>query len=112
MALVSVASASLTPRKQPSRFGNDLPQAKAAKLSARFGEDVAQAQAAKLSAQAPEQAAGREGPTEFVVTERTEVLLNGKPCKYQDVPGHARIVWMEVAADKKTVLRAHFRTGK
>jgi hypothetical protein len=49
---------------------------------------------------------------EFVITEQTEVLLDGKPCKYQDVFGNARIVRMEVAEDKKTVLKIHFRTAK
>jgi hypothetical protein len=58
------------------------------------------------------ESAERETTATFVVTEQTEVLLNGKPCKYEEVAGHACIVWMEVAADKKTVLKVHFRVGK
>jgi hypothetical protein len=44
-----------------------------------------------------------------VVTDRTEILLDGKPCKYEAIPATASIVRMEVAADKKTVLKIHFR---
>jgi hypothetical protein len=111
----------LTPRKDPPTFGRDVPQAQAAKLSALALEQVAgrgtrsggpPAQAAGLSALARQQAAGPEARSEFVMTDQTEVLLNGKPCKYAEVPGHASIVRMELAADNKTVLKIHFRTGK
>jgi hypothetical protein len=121
LGFVSVASASLTPRKDPPTFGRDVPQAQAAKLAALALEqatargtrsEVPPAQAARLSALAREQAAAPEAPSEFVMTEQTEVLLNGKPCKYAEVPGHARIVRMELGADNKTVLKIHFRTGK
>jgi hypothetical protein len=111
----------LTPRKDSPTLGRDVPQAPAAKLSALALEqatgrgtrsEVPPAQAARLSALAREQAAGRETQSEFVMTDQTEVLLNGKPCKYADVPGDARIVRMELAADNKTVRKIHFRTGK
>jgi hypothetical protein len=49
---------------------------------------------------------------EFAVTKQTEILLNGQPCEYARVPSQARIEHMEVAADKKTVLRIEFRVGK
>lgn len=58
----------------------------------------------------PESAPGLT--SEFVVTKETEVLLNGERCTYSAVPGNARIVRMEVAADRKSVLRIHFRTGQ
>jgi hypothetical protein len=102
-------------------LGRELPQLQACRLpalapgQAAGGEtrpEVPQAHAARISALAREQAAGRDSPSEFVVTDRTEVLLNGKPCRYADVPGHATIVRMEVAADNKTVLRIHFQTRK
>jgi hypothetical protein len=51
-------------------------------------------------------------PSSFVVTKQTEILLDGKSCKYAEIPEHAVIVKMEVAADKKTLLRIHFRTPK
>jgi hypothetical protein len=96
ISLVSVASASLSPRKEPLLPRNTLPQAPAAKPAAG----------------GPEQVAGQETRSEFVVTDRTEVLLDGRPCRYEEVPGNARVVRMEVAADKKTVLTIHLRTGK
>ena len=96
MGFVSMGWASFTPFKE-------LPL---------FGKAVQQILASKLSAQAPEQKTEREAEPEFVVTHRTEVLLNGKPCRYEEIPSHASIVRMEVAADKKTVLKIHFRTRK
>src|SRR5262249_8193341 len=96
MGLVSVGWASLTPPKK-------LPP---------FGKEVSQRPASKLWAQALERVAAREAESEFVVTHRTEVFLNGKPCKYEEVPSHASIMRMEVAADQKTVLKIHFRTRK
>jgi hypothetical protein len=56
--------------------------------------------------------AGRGSRSEYVLTERTEITLNGKECKYADVPRNARIVQMEVGADGRTILRIRFRTGK
>jgi hypothetical protein len=93
MSLFSVVSASLVPRKASSPLGKE-------------------AQVSKLSGRTLEQAAGVQDRSEFIVTERTEILLDGKPCKYADVPQQARIVLMEVAADNKTVLKIHFRTEK
>ena len=96
MSLATVVSASLTPRK-------DLPP---------LGKAVPSVPASILSIDALEQVAGRETEPEFVVTNQTEVLLNGKACRYEEVPSQARIVRMEVAADTKTVLKIHFRTRK
>jgi hypothetical protein len=90
------ATASLSPRPDPSPFGKDL-SAGAAK---------------KLPPELPRAASARTPKEEFVVTEQTEVLLDGRPCRYQDVPAGAGIVQMEVAADNKTVLKIHFRTKK
>jgi hypothetical protein len=92
LALVSVAPASLSPRKER------LP----------LDPDVAPAPARQFSALAVKPSAA----SEYVVTELTEILLDGKPCRYEDVPEKATILRMEVAPDGKTVLRAHFRTGK
>ena len=93
ISLVSAASATLTPRKERPPLGPDpLPRVQAPKLSA--------------------EAAGYGAAPEFRVTEQTEVLLDGKACRYQDVPEQATILRMEVAPDRKTVLGIHFRTGK
>jgi hypothetical protein len=96
ISLVSVASASLTPRKE-------FPALR---------EDVSQVRATTLMARAWAQVAGRGTGSEFVLTNETEILLNGKPCKYEAIPRYASIVLMEVAEDQRTVLKIHFRTGK
>jgi hypothetical protein len=96
MSLVSVTSASLTPRKE----------------SPALREEISRVRATNLLARAPEQVAGQGPGSEFVLTNETEILLNGKPCKYEAVPKHASIVRMEVAEDRRTVLKIHFRTRK
>jgi hypothetical protein len=97
MSLVFGGGASWMPLKELPSFGKEIPQIPASKLSARTLE----------------QKKGKENAPEFVVTRQTKVFLNGEPCKYEDIPKHASIVQMEVAAeDKKTVLKIHFRTRK
>ena len=96
MSLASAVSGSLTPRKE----------------FAAVSREVWQVGTSKRSAPAMAQEAGQGAKSEFVVTERTEILLNGKPCRYEEVPQDAWVVRMEVAADKKTVLKIHFRVRK
>jgi hypothetical protein len=96
MGVVSAAAASLAAPRGFRTAGKDLPPLPAPALAVR----------------APERPAKMEAIPEVVLTEQTEVLLNGKPCKYADVPGHARVVLLELAEDNKTVLKIHFRTGK
>jgi hypothetical protein len=48
----------------------------------------------------------------LVITEKTEVKVDGKSCQYEQVPDGADIVLLEVAADKKMILRIHFRSKK
>jgi hypothetical protein len=47
---------------------------------------------------------------EFVITAKTEIKLDGKDCKYEDVPDDAEIVLLEVAADRRTILIIHFES--
>jgi hypothetical protein len=89
MSLAGVATASLESRKQS--------------LSRR--EDAWAALTVPPSAV-------RASQPQFQVTEQTEVLLDGKPCRYAEVPATAVIIKMEVAEDKKTVLKVHFRSRK
>jgi hypothetical protein len=90
---VSVSAASLTPRTETSTFGeNDVPLRLAAKICAQAAEQVAK--------------------SPYVLNERTEILLDGKPCKYENVPASASIIRMETAADHKTVLKIYFRSRK
>lgn len=53
-----------------------------------------------------------QGKSEFAVTGATEVLLNGRPCQFKQIPSSASIIRMEVDADGKTILRIHFRSGR
>jgi hypothetical protein len=92
IGLVSVASASLTPRNERPPLEPRLPRVQAPKAAA--------------------ETAGNKTAPEYKVTEQTEILLDGKACPYQDVPQQATVLKMEVAPDGKTVLRIHFRTGK
>jgi hypothetical protein len=48
----------------------------------------------------------------FVITDETEIKVDGRLCKYSEVPGGAVVVLLEVSADGKTILRVHFRTKK
>jgi hypothetical protein len=96
LSFVSVGSASLTPAKASRPFGSDIPPVRA-ESGAPHGLGSGSTDGAEST---------------FLVTDRTDVLLNGKPCKYAEVPGHARIVRMELGPDNKTVLRVFFRTGK
>jgi hypothetical protein len=49
---------------------------------------------------------------QFRITRSTEILLNGRPCRYEDVPTHATVIRLEVEPDGKTAIRVHFRTRK
>jgi hypothetical protein len=61
---------------------------------------------AKLYALALRPAARDDG---LEINDDTEILLDGKPCKYEDVPAGAEIVLLAVARDGRTVLKIHFR---
>lgn len=50
---------------------------------------------------------------EFRVTEKTEVLLDGRPCRYEKIPDGARIVLLEtVTNESKEISRIHFRSPR
>jgi hypothetical protein len=120
ISLVSLAAASLTPRKATARLGGDV----------RTGQGIARWAGVTLERPStllksnrppttgPEQAdhsANPLGPgvkSEFVLTTRTEVRVDGKPCQYEKVPAGATIILMELAPDNKTVLKIHFRTAR
>jgi hypothetical protein len=93
---LSSAKATLAPRLESFTSGKELPAKVAKALSA------AVLPAAPLDGQ----------KDEYRITDQTEVVLDGRACKYQDVPNHAAIVKMEVAGDKRTVVKIYFRTRK
>src|SRR5262249_51544412 len=95
VGFVAAAPASLAARKDGRLFGKEAPHVPAAKVPAAALAVVAE----------------RAPASDYVVTEGTEVLLNGKPCRYKDVPDNASILRMELGPDNKTVLKIHFRTA-
>ena len=87
LGAISSAAASLAPRPDTVPFGKGLP-----------GEQ-GRVQWARLF---PQEKA-------FRVTAETEVRLNGRRCKYEEVPADARIRHLEVGPDGQTILRVDFR---
>jgi hypothetical protein len=68
--------------------------------------------AARLSSLNLSQAAGPASKSDYVMTDRTEVFVDGQPCAYERVPPQARIVKIDVAANQRTVLKIYFKTQK
>jgi hypothetical protein len=93
IGFVTAAPATVTARKDGPLFGKEAPHL----------------QGATVPASALRVIEARAEASDYVVTEETEVLLDGKPCRYKDVPDNATISRMELAADNKTVLKIHFR---
>jgi hypothetical protein len=94
LCLVSSASATTTPNKNLPRIRPSV-------------EAVRPAPPPAAAAPAPAGAAG-----EFALTADSEVRVNGRRCEYKDVPAGATIVRIEVAPDRKTIVRIEFRTAK
>jgi hypothetical protein len=90
LVLTSSALAALSsPQSDPSPFGSRL--------------------TLQLRHSAAAEAAQKE---QLVITGETQVMLDGQPCKYADIPDNATIMLLEIAADRKTVLKVHFESGK
>lgn len=51
-------------------------------------------------------------PAEVGLTEHTEVVLDGRPCRYRDIPPTAVVARMTLAADGRTVMKIEFRTRR
>ena len=90
LSAVPLASARTSPGSRPS---------------ARPGSELLMREAVAAARQAP-------AKVEYVLTEKTEVRLNDRPCRYEDVPANATITVLEVAPDRRTLVRIHFRTEK
>src|SRR5437588_8886724 len=67
---------------------------------------------AKPPKSAPEKKADPEADPGLVISDETEVQLDGRACKYEDIPETAEVVLLELAKDQKAVLKIHFRTKK
>jgi len=49
----------------------------------------------------------------FRITEKTEVLLDGRPCRYDQVPDGALILLLEIVSNEsKEIARIHFRSPR
>jgi hypothetical protein len=59
----------------------------------------------------PESPAAVETP-QFVLAPDADVQLDGRPCAFADVPADAVIELLAVAADKKTILKVHFKSKR
>lgn len=99
LASLSPAMAMLSPHNNQPALGKD-----ALPTSAKD----APADAAKPAAAA----APKEEKQQFVITDDTEVQLDGKACKFGDVPETASVSSLDVGPDKKTVLKIHFKSKK
>lgn len=95
VGLVTAAPASLAARKNGPLFGKEAPHLQNAKAP-RAALAVVEA---------------RAQTSDYEVTDETEVLLNGKPCLYIEVPANATILRMELGPDNKTVLKVEFRAA-
>jgi hypothetical protein len=56
--------------------------------------------------------ATEESNDDLVITAATEIQLDGRACKYEDVPKGAEVVLLQIASDKKAILKIHFRSKK
>lgn len=102
LSLIPPATASLAPRTTTPAPGKDLPPTTAKDRAF----DLDKPAAAAPPAEPPEE------KQNFVINDQTEVQLDGKVCKFEEVPPGASIVNLSVAADKKTILKIHFKSKK
>ncbi len=54
----------------------------------------------------------RQHNAEYRITSRTEITLDGRPCRYADVPKGATILKMEVDSDNGAIVTIQFRSKK
>jgi hypothetical protein len=94
-----MAMAALKPHTDFAAFGLDGPPTT---LKARLPDFD------KIASAPPARDAARS--QSFDITDKTEVRLDGRPCKLRDVPGTATVVSVELAADGKTVMKVHFKS--
>jgi hypothetical protein len=57
-------------------------------------------------------AAEKPADPKYIVTEATEVFLDGVVCLLADIPPEAKIVALDLATDKKTILKIQFARPK
>jgi len=87
------ASASVVPPKEPLL-----------RLEKKAKPPIQAARAAKTARSAPDSV--------FVITPRSKIKLNGRPCSFKDIPADAVITNIEVDPDTKAILTIEFSSGK
>ena len=98
LCFLPAAMANLSPR-------NDFPPVSKDPLP-KNAKDAADKPAAAPTAD------DKKDDQKLVITDKTEVQLDGADCKLGDVPATAAVIGLEVAADKKTILKIHFQSKK
>jgi hypothetical protein len=99
---LSCAAATLAPRKKPQPF-EKLTLPAAGKMPTR---EV-------WVTEGPARAAREQDPSsELTLAEGAEVRLDGRPCKYDDVPRGAEVIYLELGPDRKSIRKAHFRSKR
>lgn len=76
------------------------------------GKEPANKVSKHLSRVVAEATSVTEKNDELVITDQTEIKVDGCASKYEDVPSNAEIILLEVASDKKAILKLHFQTKK
>jgi len=89
-----------------------LPAADAAVAPAKPPSPDAKAKAMSGPARNVKRPASPSAAADFVITPDSEVKLNGRPCRFQDVPNNAVITKIEVDAESKEILKVYFSTQK
>jgi hypothetical protein len=52
-----------------------------------------------------------ERPGQYRITAKTEVFVNGRPCKYEEVPADAVILRMEIVSpEDREILKIYFQS--
>lgn len=80
-------------------------------VSTDRSDEVRALRAAILPPKAEPAPAADSGP-ELELTAATQVYLDGKRCEYKDVPTTATVSKVDVAKDRKTILRIEFTSKK
>jgi hypothetical protein len=78
-------------------------------LALTFVGDVFPAKAAAPTKVQAELTSPSSTAQRLVITRQSDVRLDGRPCRYEQVPANAVITFAEVGPDRQTVLRIHFR---
>ena len=105
LCFLSSATATLAPRQNYVVFRED-------RLDKLLGNSRPETRK-DSSSEVAKQPTDGEQKAEFHITAQTEVKLDGRPCKYEEVPKDAVIIHLEVeSSSNQAILKIHFRSKK